>query len=107
MPDWLIVGGADASSEAVLGLAAYVRAGGTNQARTALQELADGIAAMRQGRADAWPYGAILPGVASRSIWHAWAAQMPSALAAAATTLHEPRLLHPAVATRPSSRRTC
>jgi hypothetical protein len=97
VPDWLITGGADASSEAVLGLAAYVRAGGTSRARAALQELANGIAAMRHGRADAWPYGAILPAAASRSTWHAWAAQMPSALAAAATTLHEPRLLGPAV----------
>jgi hypothetical protein len=97
VPNWLIVGGADASSEAVLGLAAYVHAGGSDQARTALQELADGIAAMSHGRPDAWPYGAILPGAASRSIWHAWAAQMPSALAAAATTLQEPRLLRPAV----------
>ena len=46
VPDWLIVDGADASSEAVLGLAAYVRAGGGRSARVALGQLAHGIAAM-------------------------------------------------------------
>lgn len=98
VPAWLITGGADASSEAVLGLAAYVRAGATGAARTALAQLAAGIAAMGAGNPDTWPYGAILPSVTSRSMWHAWAAQMPTALAAAATALHEPRLLRPAIA---------
>ncbi len=98
VPAWLIVGGADASSEAVLGLTAYVHAGGTPAARVALNELAAGIAEMGHGNADTWPYGAILPAAASRSMWHAWAAQMPTALADAATVLHEPALLPPAVA---------
>jgi hypothetical protein len=98
VPAWLITGGADASSEAVLGLAAYVHAGGTGAARTALGQLADGIAAMDYGGPDSWPYGAILPSITSRSTWHAWAAQMPTALAAAATTLHNPQLLPPAIA---------
>jgi hypothetical protein len=98
VPGWLIVDGADASSEAVLGLSAYVRAGGTRAAATALAQLADGIARMGQGDARTWPYGAILPWALSRSLWHAWGAQMPAALAEASTTLHEPRLLRPAVA---------
>lgn len=98
LPAWLIVDGADASAEAVLGLAAYVRAGGSPAARTALAQLARGIAAMGQGDARTWPYGAILPWALSRSDWHAWAAQMPSALAAAAGVLHDPRLLRPALA---------
>jgi hypothetical protein len=98
VPAWLIVDGADATSEAVLGLSAYVRAGGTQAARTALAELADGIAKMGDGTPSTWPYGAILPWALSRSVWHAWAAQMPTALAAAASTLHQPRLLRPAVA---------
>jgi hypothetical protein len=97
-PAWLIVDGADASSEAVLGLAAYVAAGGGGDARTALAELATGIAAMGSGTADTWPYGAILPSATSISEWHAWAAQMPGALADAATVLHQPGLLGPAVA---------
>jgi len=99
VPAWLITGDADASSEAVLGLAAYVAAGGgTAAARTALAELADGIADMGSGTASTWPYGAILPSAASRSEWHPWAAQMPGALAGAATALHQPGLLSAAVA---------
>jgi hypothetical protein len=98
MPAWLIAGGADASSEAVLGLAAYVRAGGGSAASTALAQLADGIAAMGFGTADTWPYGAILPSATSRSEWHAWGAQMATALADAATALDQPGLLHAAVA---------
>jgi hypothetical protein len=98
VPAWLVVGGADASAEAVLGLAAYVHAGGTRAARTALAELAGGIAAMGQGSGNEWPYGAILPSVTARSIWHAWAAQMSTALAAAAAALNQPKLLRPAIA---------
>ena len=98
VPAWLITGDADASSEAVLGLAAYVRAGGGAAARTALAELAEGIADLGSGTAGSWPYGAILPSAASRSEWHAWGAQMPAALAVAAGALHRPGLLRAAVA---------
>jgi hypothetical protein len=96
VPAWLITDGADATSEAVLGLSAYVGAGGAGPARSALAQLADGIAAMGHGDAATWPYGAVLPWALSRSVWHAWGAQMPSALAAAATALHRPQLLAPA-----------
>lgn len=98
MPAWLIADGADASSEAVLGLAAYVAAGGTPEARTALRQLSAGIAAMGFGDARTWPYGALLPWAGSPSEWHAWADQMPTALAAAAGALHDPGLLRPAIA---------
>lgn len=98
VPAWLITGNADASSEAVLGLAAYVQAGGGDAARSALAQLADGIADMGSGTASTWPYGAILPATTSRSQWHPWAAQMPTALADAATALRRPGLLSAAVA---------
>jgi len=98
VPAWLITGNADASSEAVLGLAAYVQAGGGDAARSALAQLADGIADMGSGTASTWPYGAILPATTSRSQWHPWAAQMPAALADAATALGRPGLLSAAVA---------
>jgi hypothetical protein len=45
-----------------------------------------------------WPYGAVLPWALSRSLWHGWGAQMPSALAEASMTLGDRRLLGPAVA---------
>src|ERR1017187_8777220 len=98
VPAWLITGNADASSEAVLGLAAYVQADGGAAARTALAQLSEGIADMGSGTAGSWPYGAILPSATSRSEWHAWGAQMPTALVAAAGALHQPGLLPAAVA---------
>ncbi len=97
VPAWLIVAGADATSEAVLGLSAYVRAGGSARARKALARFAEAIAAMAAGSTREWPFRALLPWGESISNWHAWGAQMPSALAAASTALHNPRLLAPAL----------
>ena len=98
LPAWLIVNGADATAEAVLGLSAYVAANpGDRRARTALQRFASGIAAMSAGDRDSWPYEAVLPWAESRSIWHAWGSQMSAALARSADTLDRPRLLRPAV----------
>lgn len=96
-PAWLIVDGADATAEAVLGLAAYVEAGGGAQARRALRQLALGIAAVAGGDARHWPFGAVRPWLLSRSVWHAWASQMPAALARAGQVLQDPRLVKPAV----------
>ncbi len=97
VPAWLIVNGADATSEAVLGLAAYVRAGGSARARRALAQFAEGIAAMSAGSTTVWPFRALLPWGESISDWHAWGAQMPSALAAASSALGSRRLLDPAI----------
>lgn len=102
VPAWLIVDGADATAEAVLGLDAYVASNPADQelrlrAATGMGQLAEGIAAMGSEHAQRWPYGAILPWTQSRSIWHAWASQMPAALAQAASTLDRPHLLAPAV----------
>src|ERR671910_889780 len=83
LPAWLIVDGADASSEAVYGLAAYVRAGGSARARLDLRRLADGVARMPLGDVRDWPYGALLPWARSRSLWHAWGDQMAGSLAEA------------------------
>ncbi|TDD26973.1 hypothetical protein E1218_11590 [Kribbella turkmenica] len=87
VPAWLIVNGADATSEAVLGLAAYVGAGGSARARRALAQFAEGIAAMSAGTSRSWPFRALLPWAESIAVWHAWGAQMPSALAAASSVL--------------------
>ncbi len=86
-PAWLVTDGADASAEAVLGLAAYVRAGGTPAARRTLRQLAEGIAMLSRGTARTWPFGGVLPWALSRSDWHAWASQMPAALARAGSAL--------------------
>ena len=86
-PAWLIAQGADASAEAVLGLAAYVRAGGSGSARHTLARLSDGIARLSGGDARTWPFGGVLPWALSRSDWHAWSSQMPAALAEASEVL--------------------
>ncbi|MET4703765.1 hypothetical protein [Frigoribacterium sp. UYMn621] len=99
VPAWLIINGADASAEAVLGLSEYSAAApGDTASRIALAQLADGISKMGAGSSTQWPYGAILPWAESRSMWHAYASQMPAALAAASTVLKKPELLEPAVA---------
>ncbi len=96
-PAWLIVDGADATAEAVLGLAAYVSSGGGPAARRALRQFGEGIAALSEGSTREWPFGAVLPWGLSRSDWHAWASQMPAALARAGQVLGDDRLVRPAV----------
>ena len=88
-PAWLVVNGADASAEAVLGLIAYVEAGGPDSARTALRQLSEGIAALAEGDARHWPFAGVQPWALSRGNWHAWASQMPAALALAGDVLGE------------------
>jgi hypothetical protein len=91
-PAWLIVDGADATAEAILGLTAYVQAGGSKQARTVLARLSEGVAALTEGDARSWPFGAVRPWALSRSVWHGWGSQMPAALAGASVALGDPAL---------------
>jgi hypothetical protein len=100
MPAWLIVDGADASSEAVYGLSALVRAEPADaRARLDLEHLAQGLAQMRLSHdSSTWPFGAILPWAGSRSDWHAWGDQMAGALATAGAALDEQGFVDTAVA---------
>src|SRR5665648_404396 len=101
VPAWLIVDGADATAEAVIGLAAYVEAAPASpraaHARTVLTQYAEGVAAMSGGDATSWPYGAILPWTHSPSMWHGWGSQMAAALARASQAVGRPALLRAAV----------
>ncbi|MDJ0323961.1 hypothetical protein QMG61_09325 [Cryobacterium sp. PH31-AA6] len=98
VPAWLIAGGADASAEAALGLAAYVTAAPADTAaRTSLTQLAEGVAAMSSGSVSEWPFGAIMPWNKSQTLWHAWGGMAPAAVATAATTLDRADLLGAAV----------
>ncbi|MBX0301142.1 hypothetical protein K2F54_14295 [Cryobacterium sp. 1639] len=103
VPAWLIADGADASAEAVLGLAAYVQAGSGSPtvavAETALSRLSEGIAAMStvEGASGDWPFGAIMPWTKSPSLWHAWGGLAPAAAAVASEVLDDPALLDAAV----------
>lgn len=83
VPAWLITGGADATGEALLGLAAHLRATPADaRAREALTRYAEAVTAMSSGAAGEWPYGAIMPWDESQSLWHAWGGLAPAGLAA-------------------------
>jgi hypothetical protein len=86
-PKWLISDGADASSEALLGLAAYYGATGNAEAGKLANELGSGIAGYQVGSPRDWPWGALLPWTRSVSDWHAWAAHMANSLAVAGPLL--------------------
>jgi hypothetical protein len=88
VPAWLIVGSASATSEAVLGLTAYVAAAPLDRsAATALSHYAAGIAKLSSGGVGQWPFGALLPEANSPTFWHAWGGMEPAALSGAATVL--------------------
>jgi hypothetical protein len=103
VPAWLIVDGADATSEALLGLSAYLEAAPDDSAvRTSTAELAEGVAAYArttttEADTTAWPYGAILPWTKSRTLWHSWSSQMAGGLAASSAALDDSSLLEPAI----------
>lgn len=82
VPGWLIQGGADATAEAVLGLAAYAAVRQDTQVADAIAHYTEGIAAMSSGDSGEWPFGAILPWTASRTMWHAWGGLTGAALLA-------------------------
>ena len=97
-PAWLVVDDAGATAEAVLGLAAYVRAAAGHRpsaapARQVLAVLADGVARQQAGDPRTWPFGAVLPSARSASQWHAWAGLAPAALARAGAVLRDPALV--------------
>jgi hypothetical protein len=98
VPAWLLNGGADASAEAVLGLASYAKAAPADTLATvALTRLTEGIAAMSSGSVNKWPFGAILPWTKSQTFWHAWGGMAPAAVSVASGVLHRPDLLGAAV----------
>ncbi|MDG6108478.1 hypothetical protein Daura_14925 [Dactylosporangium aurantiacum] len=80
-PAWLIGDGADLTGEALLGLCAYTGCSGDDDARKLVEQLAEGVTAMRTGTPWTWPFGAVLPCALSRSAWHAWAGLAPAGLA--------------------------
>ncbi|KAB1866580.1 hypothetical protein [Microbacterium algeriense] len=86
LPAWLIAGGADATAEAMLGLAAATEAGDA-RSRAALRTYGEGVAAMATDPANGWPFGAVLPWTGSLGFWHAWGAAAPEALARAGALL--------------------
>ena len=89
-PAWLIADGADASSEALLGLTAFTQAGGGPEARKLGLDFGIGMAGFQLGSYGDWPWLALMPSALSVSDWYAWGAHMTMALASAAQTFDRP-----------------
>src|SRR3984893_9439287 len=86
-PRWFIADGADASSEAMLGLSAYYPASGSPEAAKLDTAFGTGIAGDQLGTPRDWPWQALLPWARSVSDWHAWGAHMSMGLANGAVAL--------------------
>jgi hypothetical protein len=95
-PKWLIADGADASSEALLGLGAYYAATGNPEARKLGEAFGSGIAGFQLGSSRDWAWQALMPFAGSVSLWHAWGAHMVMALATAGPALGHSEWLAPA-----------
>ncbi|WP_232549852.1 hypothetical protein [Propioniciclava soli] len=97
VPAWLITQGADATSEALLGLAAYVQATGSPAAVKATRQFAQGLAEFHRGTTTQWPFRALMPWAESLDLWHAWGSEMAQGLAAASIALGDSDLMGPAI----------
>lgn len=79
IPRWLLYNSAaDATSELVLGLAAYYRATNDPQVKTYLEKFGEAFVAMQLGDENSFPFGVIL---SWQNIWHGWANGQTQALA--------------------------
>jgi len=78
-PRWLLYNSAaDATTELVLGLAAYYEASRDQRVKPYLEKFGEAFLAMQLGDEKHFPYGAIL---SWQNIWHAWANGQTQALA--------------------------
>ena len=97
-PAWFIADGADASSEALLGLGAYYAATGNALAHKLGVAFGSGIAGFQIGSSRDWAWQALMPFTGSVSLWHAWGAHMVMALGTAGPQLGHREWLAPAEA---------
>ncbi len=94
-PQWLLYNSAaDATSELMLGLAAYAQASDDKRARAYLQKFAEGVSAMQLGNEKRFPFGAML---SWRNTWHGWGNSQSQALAAASQVLQDETIATSAV----------
>lgn len=90
-PRWLLYNSAaDATSELMLGLAAYTGAAQNDRARKYLRLFAEGLLAMQAGDSTQFPYGAFL---SWQDRWHGWGNSQTQALAGAARITRDARFL--------------
>lgn len=95
VPAWLPGGTTYIAAPAVLGLAAYCRAGDDERARSALRAIATGIHECRSGDAVEYPFGAHLS-TPHGMPWHTWGLRQSAALARAGDVLDEPTFVESA-----------
>lgn len=93
-PKWLLYNSAaDATSELLLGLAAYAQASSDERVKPYLKFFAEGLLAMQTGDAQTFPFGLFL---SWRNIWHGWANSQAHALAIIGELLDEEKLVNAA-----------
>ena len=92
VPGWLIGGGADVTSIAVLALLEYDAATGgvDTPTRDLLSKLCEGLATYVHGDARNYPFGLHPDSAAAPTTWHAWGSTQVSALARAGEQLDRP-----------------
>ncbi len=94
LPEWLLYkSGADVTSELVLGLVEYARAGSSPRVRTYIRKFSEGLAAMQDGDVSAYPYGVHR---SWETQWHAWGNGQTQALTSAGTLLKQPKFVRSA-----------
>jgi len=93
-PQWLLYNSAaDATSELMLGLAAYAEASHDTVAIRYLQEFGEGLVKMQISAGDGFPMGAHL---SWRNAWHAWGNSQTQALARAGRLTKDVRFIESA-----------
>jgi hypothetical protein len=92
VPAWLIAGGSDVTSIAVLALLEYDRAKGGQDVvtRDLLTKLSEGLAAYQMGDPRNYPFGWHPDSTTSPFTWHAWGSTQTFALARAGQQLQRP-----------------
>ncbi len=94
VPRWLLYNSAaDATSELMLGLAAYAEASGDKRVLGYLNKFAEGLIEMQVGSEQSFPYRLFL---SWKNIWHGWANGQTQALAIIGDLLNNDQILNAA-----------
>jgi len=95
VPKWLMYhSAADATSELMLGLAAYEEASGNKKVLEYLRKFAEGLIQMQIGDKNTFPFGAHL---SWQNVWHGWGNAQTQALARVAALLKSKKIEESAV----------
>jgi hypothetical protein len=95
VPRWLLYNSAaDATSELMLGLAAYAEVSNDLKAKGYLETFAKGLLAMQIGDEISYPFGAFL---SWKNVWHGWGNSQTQALARTAKLLNDQTIKNAAV----------